>query len=143
MFEVKVVDLCGKEITMSKQFITKDSGKREEFSSGMKRDIQNGKPRYDLLDRPMLRRWAELMARGAEKYGENNWQRAETRKELERFKASAFRHFMAWMEEMEDEDHASACFFNIAGVEMVKAKLRKDNEPTGYEQFPCEDTGQG
>ena len=45
-------------------FITKDSGVREEFASGMKRDTQNGKPRYDLLDRAFLKRWAELMARG-------------------------------------------------------------------------------
>ena len=28
-------------------YTTKDSGKRVEFDSGMKRDTQDGKPRYD------------------------------------------------------------------------------------------------
>lgn len=46
-------------------YITKDSGVRESFDSGMVRDTQQGKPRYDLIDRPILKRWAELMARGA------------------------------------------------------------------------------
>ena len=63
--------------TYPQPYITKDSGERQEFSTGMKRDIQTGKPRYDLLDRPMLKRWAGLMARGAEKYGDNNWRKAE------------------------------------------------------------------
>ena len=37
-------------------FVTKDSGKREQFASGMKRDTQDGKLRVDLaFDGPMLR----------------------------------------------------------------------------------------
>lgn len=51
------------------KYVTKDSGKRQDYESGMKRDVQEGKPRYDLIYEPMLTRWAELMARGAEKYG--------------------------------------------------------------------------
>ena len=66
-------------------FETKDSGKREEFSTGMHRDTQDDKPRYDLLDRAFLKRWAELMARGAKKYGEENWRKAATETELARF----------------------------------------------------------
>lgn len=31
------------------QFETKDSGKREEYTSGMRRDVQEGKPRIDLV----------------------------------------------------------------------------------------------
>ncbi len=104
-------------------FITKDSGKRHLFSTGMQRDIQEGKPRYDLVYIPMLTRWAELMARGAEKYGERNWEKAETQEEIVRFKASAFRHFIQWFNDEADEDHAAAVFFNIAGVEFVKNKL--------------------
>lgn len=38
------------------EFVTKDSGKREQFESGMKRDTQDGKNRVDLaFDGPMLR----------------------------------------------------------------------------------------
>ncbi len=104
-------------------FLTKDSGERQEFSTGMKRDVQTGKPRYDLLDREMLKRWAELMARGAEKYGENNWKKAATEEEYERFRASAIRHMFQWLDGELDEDHASAIYFNVAGAEMVRAKL--------------------
>lgn len=115
-------------ICFTKGYTTKDSGKRQEFSTGMKRDVQEGKPRYDLLDRPMLKRWAGLMARGAEKYGENNWKKAETEEELRRFESSALRHMMQWLDGEIDEDHASACMFNIAGAEMVKSKLEQKNE---------------
>lgn len=104
-------------------YVTKDSGAREEYASGMVRDTQEGKPRYDLVDRPMLKRWAELMGRGAEKYGEDNWRLAASHDELRRFKASAFRHFMQWLDGERDEDHAAAVFFNIAAAEDLEARL--------------------
>ena len=105
-------------------FITKDSGKREEFSTGMRRDTQDDKPRYDLVDWGMIKRWAELMQRGALKYGEHNWKKAGTAPELARFQASALRHMVQWFNGETDEDHAAACYFNIAGAEMVKEKLK-------------------
>jgi hypothetical protein len=107
-------------------FITKDSGQRQEFETGMKRDVQTGKPRYDLIDRAFLKRWAELMSRGAEKYGENNWRKASTPEELSRFEASATRHLFQWLDGDRTEDHAAAVAFNLAGAEMVRAKLNAD-----------------
>lgn len=104
-------------------FETKDSGKREEFSTGMKRDIQTNKPRYDLIDRPLLRRWAELMGRGADKYGEENWRKAETEVEMKRFAASLLRHTFQLLDGDRSEDHAAAICFNAAGYEMVRSKL--------------------
>lgn len=107
-------------------FETKDSGKRQEFPTGMVRDVQTDKPRYDLLDGPMLKRWAELMARGAIKYGENNWRKAATPEELNRFRASALRHMYQWLEGDISEDHGAAVMFNIAGAEMVQCKLSRN-----------------
>ena|ERR1700719_3926950 len=104
-------------------FETKDSGKRQVFETGMQRDVQTDKPRYDLIDRVFLKRWAELMARGAQKYGEENWRKAETQEELNRFKASAIRHMYQWLDGDESEDHAAAIAFNLSGAEMVKSKL--------------------
>lgn len=106
------------------RYITKDSGRREEFTSGMVRDTQDDKPRYDLIDRVMLRRWAELMGRGAKKYGDNNWRKATGEAELRRFEASAFRHLMQYLDGDTSEDHASAVFFNLSGAEMVKEKMK-------------------
>lgn len=104
---------------------TKDSGIRQEFTSGMLRDTQEGKPRYDLIPEPMLTRWAELMARGAEKYGERNWEKANSEEELARFVASAFRHFVAWWRGDDDEDHGVAVFYNISAAEYVKGRLNE------------------
>ena len=106
-----------------KKFITKDSGARAKYQSGMQRDLQDGKPRYDLIPLAMLTRLAELMARGAEKYGERNWEKANSQEEVNRFKSSAFRHFIQWMNGDEDEDHAAAVMFNIGAAETTKDKL--------------------
>lgn len=106
-------------------FETKDSGKRVKFDSGMNRDTDEGKPRYDLIWLPGLKRYAELMARGAKKYGERNWEKANSQEEMNRFRASAARHFMQWMSGELDEDHASAVKFNIDAYERTKEKLDK------------------
>lgn len=107
-------------------FITKSSGNRAKFDSGMLRDSQEEKPRYDLTYKPMYRRWAELMGRGAINYGERNWEKANSREELNRFMASAERHLQQWLAGETDEDHAAAVFFNVSGAEMVKIKLNAD-----------------
>jgi hypothetical protein len=106
-------------------YCTKDSGMREEFASGMKRDTQAGKPRYDLIWRPGLKRLAELYARGSEKYTAKNWMKACSQEELDRFKASANRHFEAWFQGQVDEDHMSGCIFNLFGAEYVKEQMIK------------------
>lgn len=108
---------------------TKDSGERQVFSTGMTRDIQTNKPRYDLVDWPMITRWAELMQRGALKYGEDNWKKAETEEELNRFKASALRHCIQYFCGETDEDHGAAVMFNLSGAEMVRNKLNKQSKP--------------
>jgi len=107
------------------KYITKDSGNRTKYKSGMNRDIQDDKPRYDLIDGEILERLALLMARGAKKYGERNWEKANSVEELEHFKASAFRHFMAWMyNKNTEEDHAVAIFFNVMCYEAILRKLK-------------------
>jgi len=117
---------------MEKRLIyeTKDSGIREEYDSGMRRDTQSGKPRFDLItpkdqqyEETLLYRWAMLMGRGADKYGDRNWEKANSVEELDRFKQSAVRHFFQWMCGLDDEDHASATLFNINAYEWLKAKL--------------------
>lgn len=115
-------------------FETKDSGERVEYESGMRRDIQSGKPRFDLLlvdglpyQEQFLTRFAALLSRGAEKYGERNWQLASSEDELNRFKASAHRHFVQWATGEVDEDHAVAVAFNLMAYEYVKWKL--ENAP--------------
>lgn len=111
---------------------TLDSGAREEYTSGMVRDTEKGKPRFDLIlpvnlpyEDQMLTRWANLMARGAEHYGDRNWEKANGNAEWQRYLSSAFRHFMMWMYGPSDgEDHAAAVFFNITAAEYVQHRMR-------------------
>lgn len=113
---------------------TKDSGKREQYDSGMVRDTQDGKGRFDLI-RPagipykaqMLTRFAELMARGAEKYGDRNWEKAKGVEEYNRFISSAARHFEQWINGESDEDHAAAVWFNMQAAETLAYKLNMDD----------------
>ena len=81
------------------QFITKDSGARVTYDSGMTRDVNTDKARFDLClaggipyKDQMLTRFAELMQRGSAKYNARNWEKADSQEELDRFKESALRH---------------------------------------------------
>lgn len=112
------------------EYVTKDSGKREEYASGMRRDTQEGKPMFGLMraqgipyPAQFLTRCAALMTRGAEKYGLRNWELADSYEELERFRESAERHMNQWLAGETDEDHAAAVFFNINAAETVMFKL--------------------
>lgn len=105
-------------------FQIKDSGERQQFTSGMVRDVTTGKTDYSLVfDGPMLKRWAVHLTKGAIKYAARNWMKADGDVELQRFRESALRHFIQWFEGEEDEDHASAVYFNINGAEFVKQRV--------------------
>lgn len=114
------------------EWTTKDSGARAQYDSGMQRDTEEGKARFDLLvpndvpyEEQMLTRFADLLARGAEKYTERNWEKANSEAELKRYYSSAYRHFMQWITGETDEDHAAAVFFNIMCAETLKYKLKQ------------------
>jgi len=111
-------------------YITKDSGKTQNYKSGMKRDIQEGKPRFDLIipinqkyENTLLYRWGMLMERGREKYGERNWEKANSQEEQDRYKQSAFRHFIQWFCGEQDEDHLAAVLFNMNAFEHIKLSI--------------------
>lgn len=99
------------------EFVIKDSGKREEFTSGMVRDTSEDKDNPALVkDGPMYKRWVKHLTAGAKKYAKRNWMKASGEAELERFRESAQRHFDQWFAGETDEDHAAAVFFNINGA---------------------------
>jgi hypothetical protein len=115
----------------------KDSGKRQEFDSGMMRDTTEGKVNWlSCRVGPMLKRWNVLLTAGRAKYpdpepGVPNWTLAQGTEELLRFKESAARHFEQWLNDEVDEDHAAAVYFNINGAEYVKDVLAaEENLPT-------------
>lgn len=123
-------------------FELKDSGERTQFASGMQRDVETEKTLWHLIaDGPMFRRLAEHLTKGARKYDQDrkpgegpNWMRAAGLAEYERFRRSAFRHFMQWWYGQCDEDHAAAVFFNINGAEYVKERMQQ--QAAGATQTP-------
>jgi len=116
-------------------YVVRDSGERKVFASGMQRDTDEGKIKWSLVaDGPMLRRWAEHLTKGAVKYDDKNWMKADGPEELERFKESAFRHFMAWYYGDKDgEDHAAGIYYNVNGAEYVNGG--QEEEETVYSEL--------
>ena len=118
---------------MVKEYKTKDSGIRKKYDSGLIRDVQNDKPRFDLLipnnqkyEDTLLYRWAMLLERGSKKYDDRNWENANTIEELNRFKASAWRHFIQAMSGEVDEDYFAAAVFNLNAVVFLMDTLNVD-----------------
>ena len=109
-----------------KKHITKANKEIKKDEHGLMREISVGKPRYDLIYLPVLKDLAFLLARGAEKYDDNNWKSANDVKALTSFKASAWRHFVQYMEGEQDEAHHAAIMFNISAIEYLKDKLDVD-----------------
>jgi len=112
---------------MAKEFTeVKDSGVRQEFATGSRRDTADGKGRYDLIPVHALRmvaqgrfdllphhalfRLARHYEHGSKKYGDHNWTKGQP---LHRYLDSAIRHMYKVSEGLADEDHAAAGTWNI------------------------------
>ena len=114
----------------------KDSGKRQEFETGAKRDIQEGKGRYDLLPGYAMRqvagsafhnlsayavqRLAKHYENGAVKYGDDNYLRGIP---LRRYLDSAIRHMFKVVDGQLDEDHQAASAWNMLGYIETKHRI--------------------
>jgi len=91
----------------------KDSGTREEFDTGSKRDSRTGKGRFDLLPFYAIQRLARVYENGAVKYGDNNWRLGQP---CSRYLDSAIRHLFKAGSGWKDEDHLAQAMWNIAAI---------------------------
>jgi hypothetical protein len=98
----------------------KDSGSRQQFHTGSKRDTNEGKPRFDLITPIGLHRLAMHYANGAKKYGDRNWEKGQP---LSRYIESAERHLFKMKLGYTDEDHESALVWNILGYIHTKTMI--------------------
>lgn len=96
-----------------------DSGVREEFETGSRRDTRKGKGRFDLLPPYALFRLARHYENGAAKYGDRNWEKGQ---DLGRYLDSAFRHTLKYLMGIGDEDHLSAAVWNLFSI--IETKFR-------------------
>ena len=91
----------------------RDEEKIRKWDSGAVRDSAEGKNRPDLIPVECLWRLARLYEKGAEHYGEHNWEKGIPD---ESFVASLERHIMKYRLGMTDEDHLASAVFNLFGL---------------------------
>lgn len=104
----------------------KDSGERQEFSTGSRRDTQTGKGRYDLISPLFVELLAHHLEAGARKYGDRNWELGQP---LMRYLDSAYRHLNRLHQGWTDEEHAIAAAWNIQAFIHTRELIRRGQLP--------------
>ncbi len=103
-----------------------DSGAREEFDTGSRRDTRKGKGRYDLVSPIGLHRLAQHYENGAAKYGDRNWEKGQP---VSRYIDSALRHLYSFLDGDRSEDHLSAVSWNAMGAIHTQVKVSQGELP--------------
>lgn len=111
----------------------KDSGKRQDFETGSKRDTRDGKGRFDLLPMRALTRLARHFEGGAKKYGDRNWEKGQP---ISRYMDSALRHACKYMQGERDEDHLIAAAWNIMCAADTEERIKEGTLPKELNDIP-------
>jgi hypothetical protein len=119
--------------TPNNAYVLKDSGAREEFLTGSRRDTRQDKGRYDLLSPLALRRIALIYERGAVKYGDRNWEKGQP---IMRYLDSALRHIFNHIEGERDEDHLSQAAWNLIGALHTEESITRNLLPPELDDRP-------
>ena len=107
-------------------FEMKDSGSRQEFPTGSRRDSREGKGRFDLLSPQALHRLAVVTQLGAMKYGDRNWEKGQP---LGRYLDSAMRHIQRYLMGDRDEDHAAQAMWNLMAIIHTEEAIQRGDLP--------------
>jgi hypothetical protein len=123
---------------VEKEVIVKDSGKRQEFSTGSVRDTNENKGRFDLLPAYALFMWARQLEEGAKKYEQRNWEKGQP---LSRYMDSALRHLFKHLSGARDERHDVSALWNIGALIETKHRIDKGLLPKELDDLPKPDNG--
>jgi hypothetical protein len=104
----RILAACG--LTVPTAFGVKDSGQRQDFATGARRDTDAGKVRYALIRQLFTKRTAARLTGGAVKYGEGNWEKGMP---FSRTVDSLKRHVAEWIDGDASEDHLAAAACNL------------------------------
>lgn len=110
------------ENILNESFIVKDSGERETFDTGARRDIRSGKGRFDLINPFFLKRLALVLEAGATKYGDNNYLKGMP---IKRYLDSCLRHINCYQEGDREEDHLVQAAWNIMAIVATQDLIKK------------------
>lgn len=105
----------------------------ENFATGSIRNDRKGKGRYDLLPPAAIRRVAQHFERGAERFGDRNWEKGQP---LSRLLDSGIRHAFAVLEGKTDEDHAAAAAWNILCFIETAERISTGRLPESLNDLP-------
>ncbi|MFQ6077463.1 MAG: dATP/dGTP diphosphohydrolase domain-containing protein [Candidatus Bathyarchaeia archaeon] len=111
----------------------KDSGKRQEFSTGAHRDVQGGKGRFDLLPPRAIRALAIHFEKGCRKYGDRNWEKGIP---ISRYLDSALRHIFQFLQGEEDENHLIAAIWNLVCCYETILRIQEGGLPAELYDLP-------
>lgn len=114
-------------------YVTKDSGQREEFGSGAVRDVRQGKGRYDLISFLALSRIAGVYERGAAKYDDRNWEKGMP---IGRTLDSALRHIGQYITGEDDEDHLAQAAWNLIAALHFDEGIKRGYYPSELDDRP-------
>lgn len=107
-------------------YVLKDSGSRQDFDTGSRRDTRAGKGRFDLIPPEFLQALAELYEAGALKYGDRNWEKGQP---VSRYFDSAQRHQNKWVQGWEDENHLIQAIWNLVAIYITQLRIRQEKLP--------------
>jgi hypothetical protein len=113
--------------------VIKDSGKRQEFNTGSRRDTRDGKGRFDLLPMFAEEEIAKHFEGGAIKYGERNWEKGQP---LSRYADSAKRHLNKALRGQNDEPHLTAAAWNLLCLIDTKKRIEIGLLPKELDDLP-------
>ncbi len=113
----------------------KQSNEKQTFETGAQRDTQESKPRLDLISPIFLERLGMVLTKGAEYYGERNWEKGMP---LSRLLSSAASHLNKTSDGLEDEDHPAQAAWNLMAYIHTEHRIKAGSLPAGLDDLPRE-----
>lgn len=111
----------------------KDSGERQQFTTGSVRDTSEGKGRFDLLPYYSILKLAQHFEEGAKKYAADNWRKGQP---LSRYFDSAQRHLAKFAMGFQDEPHMTAAIWNLMCYVETAKRIEMGQLPKDLKDFP-------
>lgn len=121
---------------MPKFDTVENSGDNQEFSTGAKREVKQGRGRFDLLPPRAMRRLAQHYEAGGQIYGDRNWEKGMP---LSKFVDCIGSHFFKLLEGSNKEDHLMAIAWNALGCAELQELIEAGKLPEELDDLPTED----
>lgn len=111
----------------------KASGRKREFPTGSVRDDRTGKGRWDLLPFLALQKLAVHFEKGAEHYGDRNWEKGQP---IMGYFDSALRHLSQHIIGLRDEPHLVAAAWNLLCALQTEEMIERGLLPKELDDRP-------